>query len=706
MFCNAMIVLPDGRPFILGGTESYGAGNGPFTGLPNTATYDPATGIFSGQQAMAHGRWYPTATVLGDGRVMVLSGAISGTDHHNQNLTGSTNTTVELYAVGSGWSSEYPVPTSWTPPLYPRLHVLPSGKVFYSAPEATSALFDPSTQIWTLDVAATKYGASRGYGTSVLLPLTPENNYDPRVMIFGGASPATSTTEIIDLGASTPIWQSGRNMTQPRIEMNATILPNGKVLATGGSLNDEDTTTASLNADLYDPTSNSFSSAGANAYARLYHSVALLLPDATVWLAGGNPKQGSYEHHMEIYQPAYLFNPDGSAATRPTITSAPGSLFYDTSFTVQTPDAASVSSVVVIRNGAVTHAFNMDQRMVGLSFTAAAEALTVTVPSSENIAPPGYYMLFLLNSQGVPSIASFVHLGSSNPAPTVSGIAPPSGSSNGGTGVTMTGTGFLAGATVKLGGAAASSVVVVSSTSITATTPAHPAGSVDVVVTNSDGQSATLTGGYTYTSASGGGISFVQVKSVTQTSGSSVAISYPVAQTAGDLNAVAVMWGDTTSTVSSVTDSKGNTYALAVGPTKATALTESIYYAKNIAGGSNTITVKFNQTASYPNVNVLEYSGLDTANPLDVSSSAIGSGTTANSGSAMTTSANELIVGAGNPSSVFKAVGSGFSSRIINAYGGISEDRIVSSTGSYNATATLTSGTWVMQMAAFRASAP
>ncbi len=155
------------------------------------------------------------------------------------------------------------------PPLYPRLHVLPSGKVFYSAPEATSALFDPSTQIWTLEVATTKYGASRGYGTSVLLPLTPENNYDPRVMIFGGASPATSTTEIIDLGASTPTWQSGPSMTQPRIEMNATILPNGKVLATGGSLNDEDMTTASLNADLYDPTSNSFSSAGANAYVRL-----------------------------------------------------------------------------------------------------------------------------------------------------------------------------------------------------------------------------------------------------------------------------------------------------------------------------------------------------------------------------------------------------------------------------------------------------
>ena len=128
-----------------------------------------------------------------------------------------------------------------------------------------------------------------------------------------------------------------------------------------------------------------------------------------------------------------------------------------------------------------------------------------------------------------------------------------------------------------------------------------------------------LTGGYTYNAASGGTISFVQVKSTTQTSGTTVAIGYPVAQTAGNLNVVAVMWGDTTSTVSSVTDSKGNTYALAVGPTKGTGLSSAIYYAKNIAGGSNTVTVKFNQTAAYPNVNVLEYSGLDTANPLDVS---------------------------------------------------------------------------------------
>ena len=111
------------------------------------------------------------------------------------------------------------------------------------------------------------------------------------MIIMGGANPSTATTEVIDLSAASPAWAFGPSMSQPRIEMNAVMLPTGKVLALGGSYNDEDTTTASLNADLYDPVTNSFSSAGANAYARLYHSVALLMPDATVWVAGGNPRQ-------------------------------------------------------------------------------------------------------------------------------------------------------------------------------------------------------------------------------------------------------------------------------------------------------------------------------------------------------------------------------------------------------------------------------
>src|SRR6202035_1351662 len=145
-------------------------------------------------------------------------------------------------------------------------------------------------------------------------------------------------------------------------------------------------------------------------FPRLYHSVALLLPDATVWFAGGNPSHGTYVQQMEIYQPPYLFNADGSLATRPSISSAPSNINYGNTFTVQTPDAASISAVVLVRNGAVTHSFGMDQREVGLSFTAGTASLNVTAPPDSNIAPPGYYMLFLLNNSGVPSVATFVQI--------------------------------------------------------------------------------------------------------------------------------------------------------------------------------------------------------------------------------------------------------------------------------------------------------
>jgi len=288
----------------------------------------------------------------------------------------------------------------------------------------------------------------------------------------------------------------------------------------------------------------------------------------------------------------------------------------------------------------------------------------------------------------------------------VSSISPTSGTANGGTAVTITGTGFLAGATVSLGGTAATGVTVVSSTSITATSAAHTAGTVTVVVTNTDGQSGTLTNGYTYTTSTGGSIAFVQVNAVTpQTSSTAVVLSYGVAQTAGNLNIVVVGWNDTTSTVSSVSDSRGNTYTQAGTTISGTTLRQAIYYAKNIAVGSNTVTVAFNQAAAFVDLRILEYSGLDTNSPLDVTAGAAGSSISPNSGAATTTSANELIFGAGTTGSGFSAAGTGFISRIITPQDGdIAEDKVVSSTGSNSATAPLkSSSTWVMQMATFKA---
>jgi galactose oxidase-like protein/PKD domain-containing protein len=404
MFCNGMVVLPDGRPFVIGGNLQYD----PFHGHRKTSAFDPATETFTDLQNMAHGRWYPTPTVLGDGSVMTFSGLSE---------TGSTNSAVEIYVPDSGWSAEYPA--GWTPPLYPRMHLLPNGKVFYSGSGRGSRLFDPVTKTWSAVIATTNYGNSRTYGTSVLLPLTPANGYAARVMIFGGSNPSTATTEIINPTAATPAWQFGPSMSQPRIQMNATILPSGKVLLTGGSLNDEDVATASLNADLYDPNTNTFSSAGANAYARLYHSNALLLPNATVLLNGGNPQRGNYERRQEIYEPAYLFKSDGTPAVRPTISNVSGAVRYGSTFQVFTADAADIASVVLLRPGSPTHAFDQDQRFVGLSFTAGSGVLTITGPPNGNIAPPGYYMLFIVSSAGTPSVATFVQLSAStNQAPT------------------------------------------------------------------------------------------------------------------------------------------------------------------------------------------------------------------------------------------------------------------------------------------------
>ena len=400
MFCNGMAVLPDGRAFVNGGTLQYD----PFHGELRSAVYDLTTGAFADLQNMAHGRWYPTVTNLADGTLMTFSGLSE---------TGATNSTVEIYTVGTGWGT--PIGSPFTPPLYPRMHLLPNGKVFYSGSTAQSRLFDPVAKTWSGVVANTNYGGTRTYGTSVLLPLTPANNYRPVVIIMGGGNPATSTTELIDLSAGTPAWTYGPSMSQPRIEMNATILPNGKIIALGGSLNDEDTSTASLNADLYDPATNTFSSAGQNAFARLYHSNSLLLPDGTVLFIGGNPARGTYEQHMEIYSPAYLFNPDGTLATRPTITGVPSSgIGYGSAFQVQTPDAASISSVVLMRPGAPTHAFDMEQRLVAMNFAAGSGVLNVTAPPNASIAPPGYYMVFVLNSAGVPSVAQFVQLTSTS----------------------------------------------------------------------------------------------------------------------------------------------------------------------------------------------------------------------------------------------------------------------------------------------------
>jgi chitodextrinase len=187
----------------------------------------------------------------------------------------------------------------------------------------------------------------------------------------------------------------------------------------------------------------------------------------------------------------------------------------------------------------------------------------------------------------------------------------------------------------------------------------------------------------------------------------SVPVTYTAAQTAGNLNVVVVGWNDTSAGVTSVTDTKGNVYTRVVGPTVGAGLTQSIYYATNIAAaaaGVNKVTVAFSPAAAYPDIRILEYSGIDPVNPVDTTAAGVGSSTVSNSGAVATSNANDLLFGANMVATSTGGPGAGFTSRVItNPDGDIAEDELVAATGNYSATASLSSGAWVMQMVAFRA---
>jgi len=215
----------------------------------------------------------------------------------------------------------------------------------------------------------------------------------------------------------------------------------------------------------------------------------------------------------------------------------------------------------------------------------------------------------------------------------------------------------------------------------------------------------------TVQSGTGGGTpTYVQGNSATPpTSPTTVTVPYTAAQTAGNLNLVIVGWNDPTALVSSVTDSKGNTYSLAVGPTVLSTanggpLGQSIYYAKNIAAataGANVVTVTFTAAAVFPDIRVLEYSGVNPVNPLDVAKRASGNSATSSSGSVTTTNATDLLVGANTVESSTNGPGTGFTLRLNTPDGDIAEDRVVTAAGSYSASAPLSApGGWLMQMVA------
>jgi hypothetical protein len=407
LFCSGHAFMPDGRLLISGGHKEDAKG------IDVTNIFDPTSETFvPGLPKMAFGRWYPTVTELTDGRMLTMAGRDSA---------GKVVTTPEIWE-NNQWV-KLPGAGTLEIPYYPRNFIDPKNSLVFMAGERImSRWFDPDGSAaggrgrW-INGPSHIWQFNRDYGTAAM--------YEPgKILIAGGggnsgwgtpdakSATPTATAEKIDLNAGTPTWQSAGSMSAPRRHLNSTILPDGQVLITGGTsgggfvnINEG---LAEKAAEEWNPATNQWTTLAANSVMRVYHSVSILLPDATVLHgASGNAMVGAVpvpdEPNHEIFSPPYLFK-----GARPTITSAPASVGYGQSFAVATPNAAQVTTVRWTHIGTVTHAFDFGQRANTLSFTRTATGVSVTAPSGPNLAPPGYYILFILNRNGVPSTGKII----------------------------------------------------------------------------------------------------------------------------------------------------------------------------------------------------------------------------------------------------------------------------------------------------------
>jgi len=381
LFCAGHTLLPDGRVFLAGGHIAD------FVGFNRAVIYDPSANAYTPLPNMNKGRWYPTTTVLPNGDVLVTSGDVNGVSHANalpQVFQFSTNTWRSLTSA------------QLVLPLYPLMFVAPNGKVFYAGNSSQSRYLDTAgTGTWT-SVANTRF-SSRDYGPGVM--------YDQgKVLIVGGDDPPTATAETIDLTASTPAWSFTSSMHFPRRQHNAVLMPDGKVFIVGGSHGSgfDNASAPVLPTEMWDPATGKFTVMASIGKYRGYHSIALLLPDGRVLSAGGNVGGAN----AQVFSPPYLF-----AGPRPTIVSAPDEATYGQTVFIGTPDAGTITQVTLLRTGSVTHTFDENQRFLRLQFSQDSGGLNVSLPASGNLAPPGYYMVFLLNSAGIPSVAAIISIG-------------------------------------------------------------------------------------------------------------------------------------------------------------------------------------------------------------------------------------------------------------------------------------------------------
>jgi len=391
--CSAHAVLSDGRILAAGGD----GGGGDTTGAGSAEIFSPTAQTWTPAPNMAYKGGCPNATALPDGRVLVTAGP-QRTSHSNAGIA-------EIYDPTTNTWTQLPT-ANHRLETYPFMYVLPDGRVVHIGgseyPTDTDVL-DLTTGTWSvIDPNIVDGGSATMYSPGKFMKAGSATDNQ-------GVGPSSNSTFVLDTTQPFPAWQQMPPMAYSRSFLNLTMLPDGTALATGGETdkNGGNISNAVYAAELWSPLMQTWTTMSSMHTPREYQATALLLPDGRVLVSGMGADSGNVSDQLsaEFFSPPYLFK-----GTRPTITRAPAQIGYGSNISVSTPDAASIASVALIRTGAVTHSFDQNERFVPLTFTQTSGGLTVTTPANANIAPPGYYMLFIVNSAGVPSIAPFVQL--------------------------------------------------------------------------------------------------------------------------------------------------------------------------------------------------------------------------------------------------------------------------------------------------------
>jgi hypothetical protein len=457
IFCAGTSLLPDGRVLVVGGDVGDPT-EYPNQGLNTVYTFDPATESWQTHPRTRQGRWYPSQLEMADGRTLIVAGMPRDGD---PDWPDAANGDVELFSPDGSMQllQNFRVDgRGHNPPLigqYPHLFWMPGGHALVAGPRKTDTWRFLAPTPGADDAGSQDMPdlpAFRQWASGVLLPGSAQ------VMLFGGADkddrydgpptkfPAMASTVRFDDANPTLGWQPGPDMQVARAFSSTVQLPDGKVAVVGGGSGEDPFnehyrwlyTDAHRRIDLYDPATDSFTLSNAQAEGRTYHSSALLLPDGRVMSAGDDingpagPDSGVRTDTAEFWSPPYLFEADGSAAARPALDAAPAVIDYGKPFTAATT-SSGVARAVLVAPGASTHDTDMSQRVVPLAPPEhVAGGVNLVAPGSADLAPPGYYMLFLLDGDGTPSRARFVLLRdepdpqpSPTPTPTPSPTATP-----------------------------------------------------------------------------------------------------------------------------------------------------------------------------------------------------------------------------------------------------------------------------------------